>query len=65
MTALIHPARKCTNCAHADPEDGCLNGLPSDAVSCTEHQTDTEFEFFIHLAERAPVMSDFHSSAVQ
>lgn len=65
MPAPIHHARTCENCAHNDPDDGCLNSFPSDALTCTEHQTETEFEFFIHWAERAPVLETTTSMAMQ
>lgn len=60
----IDPARRCITCAHYD-EDGCLNGFPADALSCTEHQTETESKFFIHAASRAPIATTLSAAGMQ
>ena len=60
----LHPARRCITCAHHD-EDGCLNGFPADVLSCTEHQTETESEFFMHGASRAPLSTTLYAAGVQ
>lgn len=52
----IHPSRVCANCAHHDPQTGCLQlvsivgptPFPPPDFGCHEHQTESEHRLDLH-----------------